>query len=245
MRNWRYEGLTVNYMWILIARRVGAPNPSIVQGPTVVPKLFWQVNMKPFAFEICNLVKFILPPSWQHWRTTTTFLLSQNLWSNSKCGAESPPFALPSPDMSSILLHHALCPGGWPLCLAFWILLGFGRWEAPVADQRVEGKRDGGIYFPGPLSARSMLAVATFLYLSPQLLLVPLCFSYGSLGILVTPPSPTDLLWLLALLSYLNSALTLQIVCSLNEPSYQSGECHLFPARTLSDVSNKAEYILF
>ena len=87
--------------------------------------------------------------------------------------------------------------------------------------------------------------MATFLYLSPQLLPVPLCFSYSSLRILVTPPSPMDPLWLLALLSYLNSALTLQIVCSLNEPNYQSGECHLFPARTLSDTSNKAEYVLF
>lgn len=51
-----------------------------------------------------------------------------------------------------------------------------------------------------------------------------------------------DPLQLLAFLIYLDSAHTLQIVHSLNEPNYQSEVCHLFPARPLSDTSNKAEY---
>lgn len=51
-----------------------------------------------------------------------------------------------------------------------------------------------------------------------------------------------DPLQLLAFLIYLDSAHTLQIVHSLNEPNYQSEVCYLFPARPLSDTSNKAEY---
>ena len=101
----------------------------------------------------------------------------------------SPP---PLPDMSSILLHHAVCPGGRPLCLTFWILLVFGQWEAPRARARVEGKRDGGIYFPGPLSAKNLLAAATFFSRSTQLLLVPFSFSYSSPRILVITPIPMD-----------------------------------------------------
>lgn len=99
----------------------------------------------------------------------------------------SPP---PLPDMSSILLHRAVCPGGRPLCLAFWILLVFGQWEAPTAHGRVEGKRDGGIDFPGPLSAKNLLAAATFFCLSTQLLLAPFSFSYSSPRILVITPIP-------------------------------------------------------
>ena len=86
-----------------------------------------------------------------------TSVLSQNLRSNVKCSAESPP------DMISILLHHALYPGGWPVCFAFWILLGFGQSKAPVANQKMEGKRGGGSYSPDSLFARCRLAMAPHL----------------------------------------------------------------------------------
>ena len=47
-------------------RRVGAPNHSTVQRSNVAPELFEQVNIKPFTFEICNLVKFILFTLWKY-----------------------------------------------------------------------------------------------------------------------------------------------------------------------------------
>lgn len=73
-----------------------------------------------------------------------------------------------------------------------------------------------------------------------------LSFNYSSLRILVTTPSSyhgksAALLRLLALLIYLNSAHTLQIVHSLSKPNYQGAVCHLFPARTLSATSNIME----
>lgn len=123
----------------------------------IVPILFWQLNIKPLAFQVYKLVKFTLLFFMITLRNHATSVLSQNLRSNAKCSAESPP------DMISILLHHALYPGGWPVCFAFWILLGFGQSKAPVANQKMEGKRDGGIYSPDSLFARCRLAMAPHL----------------------------------------------------------------------------------
>ena len=47
-------------------RRVCAPNHSTVQCSNVAPELLEQVNIKPFTFELCNLVKSILFTSWKY-----------------------------------------------------------------------------------------------------------------------------------------------------------------------------------
>ena len=105
-----------------------------------------------------------------------TWVHSENLWLNPKCGNESPPFSL------QITFHP------FPPCCVLrkqtsvpCTLDSASVW--PVRGSRSQSddgmKRDGGIS-PDPLSAVCRSAVATVLYLSPQLLPVLLSFSYRS-----------------------------------------------------------------
>lgn len=125
--------------------------------------------------------------------------------------------------------------------------LGLANKKASVANRKREGKSDKGIFSLEVLPSRCRLTVARFLYLSRKILPGPpqlqlqLSLDSGNHSFLLpeqTYRSPV----VVSLADYLNSAHILQIVDSLNEPNYQSRECHLFPSRTLSDTINKAEY---
>lgn len=131
-------------------RRVGAPNHSIVQCSNVAPELFRQSLLSHSHWKSIILSS----PSYSFRGNTKEpyyFCAVSTVTWNCECGSESAAFVLPSTPQQMCLPSFSTS-GSRPLCLAFWILLGFGQWEAPTASRRVEGKRDAGIYFPGPLS---------------------------------------------------------------------------------------------
>lgn len=177
--------------------------------------------------------------------TLKSHAASQNLWSNAKQGAESPyllsKYVLhPSPSCSvSKKLTSVLC-----VLDSAWVWL-IKRHQQPIGRGKERVIR---VFFSlEVLPSRCRLTVARFLYLSRKILPGPpqlqlqLSLDSGNHSFLLpeqTYRSPV----VVSLADYLNSAHILQIVDSLNEPNYQSRECHLFPSRTLSDTINKAEY---
>lgn len=157
-----------------------------------------------------------------------TCVLPQNLWSNPKQGAAFPPFSLQIYSLSCSVPRKLT----WVPCLldSAWV------WLMRSSSSQSDDGREERWGSPGPLvpSLPQLLPGPSFLQLQLSQDSVT-TFSSCHLEFI-------DPLQLLAFLIYLDSAHTLQIVHSLNEPNYQSEVCHLFPARPLSDTSNTAEY---